>query len=43
FDVKEMVDMDVENNKEFFLNDERYDSEAPEIPFLHKDSIINFD
>ncbi|CAG8848677.1 19144_t:CDS:1, partial [Gigaspora margarita] len=38
-----IVDMDVENDKEFFSNNERYDSEAPEIPFLYKDSIINFD
>ncbi|CAG8829315.1 6581_t:CDS:2, partial [Gigaspora margarita] len=43
FDSEEVVDVDIEDDDEFFLDDKGYDAEAPEIPFPRKDSITNFD
>ncbi|CAG8553627.1 15855_t:CDS:10 [Dentiscutata erythropus] len=43
FDGEEVVDVDIEDDEEFFSDDEGYDPEAPEIPFPRKDSITNFD
>ncbi|CAG8799091.1 38236_t:CDS:2, partial [Gigaspora margarita] len=43
FDGEEVVDVDIEDDEEFFSDDEGYDPEAPEIPFPCKDSITNFD
>ncbi|CAG8522301.1 4488_t:CDS:2, partial [Scutellospora calospora] len=43
FDGEEAVDVDIEDDEEFFSDDEGYDPEAPEIPFPRKDSITNID
>ncbi|KAF0450270.1 stress response protein nst1 [Gigaspora margarita] len=43
FDGEEVVDVNIEDDKEFFSDDEGYNTEAPEIPFPRKDSITNFD
>ncbi|KAF0377749.1 stress response protein nst1 [Gigaspora margarita] len=43
FDGEEVVDVNIEDDEEFFLDDEGYDPEAPEISFPCKDSITIFD
>ncbi|CAG8718471.1 21197_t:CDS:2, partial [Racocetra persica] len=43
FDGEEVVDVDIEDDEEFFSDDEGYDPEAPEIPFPRKDSLTNID
>ncbi|CAG8658561.1 7528_t:CDS:10 [Rhizophagus irregularis] len=40
---EEALDVDLEDEDEFFSDDDGYDPEAPEIPFPRKDSIANHD
>ena len=40
---EEAVDVEIEEDDEFFSDEEGYDPEAPEIPFPRKDSIVNHD
>ncbi|GES79064.1 stress response protein nst1 [Rhizophagus clarus] len=40
---EEALDVDLEEEDEFFSDDDGYDPEAPEIPFPRKDSIANHD
>ncbi|CAG8814957.1 13426_t:CDS:2, partial [Gigaspora margarita] len=43
FDGEEVVDIDIEDDEEFFLDDKEYNPKASEISFPRKDSITNFD